>query len=121
MTCNGRWEDVFGSRRAGQRMQQGDGSAVKRDNPGFAGLGQRHQQRLFLPVHMIPFGLGDLIAPGSGEQQEHDGFGRKLVVVHVDRGNEALGLLGGEEPLPMDLGGRGETCGRVHACTIWTN
>jgi hypothetical protein len=41
MTCNGRWEDVFGSRRAGQRLQQADGGAVKRDNPGFAGLGQR--------------------------------------------------------------------------------
>ena len=65
---------------------------------------------------MLPFGSGDFSAPGPGQQQEQDSFGGDLVFVRVERGDETLGLLGTQKPLPLDLGGRGETRGRVHAC-----
>src|SRR5215469_18462811 len=76
-----RGEYVFVHRRTRQRLQQRNGSGVQRHGSRSAGLGNGHKQRVPLPIHIVPLSLGDLVAPGSGEQQEHDGFGGNLVLI----------------------------------------
>ena len=111
-----RGKDIGARRIARRRPQQCDGRSIERNGSRFARFRHWHEQGSLLPVHILPPGSGHLTAPGSGKQQEHDGFGGDLVPVRVDRANEALGLLGGQKPLSVNLGSRGETCRRVHAC-----
>ena len=57
---------------------------------------RRHQQGMLFPLHVLPFGLGDLTAAGAGEQQKQDRFGSDLVFVRVEgragspRGSETV-------------------------------
>ena len=110
-----RREDVGARRIARRRSQQGDRRSIERNGSRFARFRHWHQQGSPLPVHILPPGSGHLTAPGSGKQQEHDGFGGDLVFVRVDRADEALGLLSGQKPLPVNLRNHGETCRRVRA------
>ncbi len=110
-----RGENVLVSRHAGYRPQRRQGCTTKRNRPRLAGLRQRHQQRAALPVHMLPFGVGDFVTPGTGQQQQLDGLGCHLIVVSVDGGHEPLRLLGGQEALPVDLRGQAKSRGRIGA------
>ena len=108
---------MLGARRiARRRPQQCDGRSIERNGSRFARFRDWHQEGSLLPVNILPSGSSHLTAPRSGKQQEQDGFGGDLVLVRVDRAHEALGLLGGQKPLPVNLRSRAETCRRVRAC-----
>jgi hypothetical protein len=42
--------------------------------------------------------MGDLVAPGSGEREEHNGPGGDFVFFCVNRRDDSLGFLGGQKP-----------------------
>ena len=89
-----RGEDVEARRITRRRPQQCNGRSIERNGSRFARFRHWHEQGSLLPVHILPPGAGHLTAPGSSKQQEHDGLCGDLVLVHVDRADEALGLRG---------------------------
>ena len=99
-----RREDVLAAFPTLKRLQERHGCLAKCNGSRSPGFRQGHQQCVSLPVDVLPFCLGNFVAPCAGEQQQLDRLGGDLVGVFVDSGDEALGLLGGQEALPMDLG-----------------
>jgi len=59
-TSEPRGEDVLVPRLTRQRLQQRNGSGVQRHGSRSAGLGNGHKQRVLLPIHIVPFGPGEL-------------------------------------------------------------
>ena len=89
---------------ARDRLQQCDGSGIERNGSRFARFRHWHQQRAPLPVHMLPFGVGNFVTPGACEQQQFDGLGCASVLVLVDGGDKPLRFVGSQKPLPVNLG-----------------
>ena len=116
MAAERRWEDVLAALHARDRLQQRDGCPVERDRSGLAGFRHWHQQRAPLPVHMLPFGVGNFVTPAACEQQQFDRLGCASVLVLVDGGDKPLRFVGSQKPLPVNLRGHAETCGGVHDC-----
>ena len=52
---------------------------------------------------MLPFRLGDFVAPRAGEHQQEDGISGGAVFVDGDRVDEALRLFPGKKPVALRL------------------
>ena len=104
---------MYGLSRARDRAQQRQRLGVERDRARLAGFRQRHQQRAPLPVDVVPLRLGDLVAPRAGEQQQHDRLRGGLVLVRLDRHDQALGFLRRQEAVALHVGRGAEADRRV--------
>ena len=84
--------------------------AVQGDLPGFARLGLGNQQCPPSPVDLFPSGMGDLVSPRPGQQEKQDSLSGEPGLVFRDGHQKPLGLLLGEEAVPV--GFRGQLQGR---------
>ena len=101
-----RREDPRVSLGALQPLQERDGLAVQGDLPGFARLGLRNQQCLPSPVDLFPPGMSDLVPPRPGQEEKQDSLSGEPVLVVCDGHQKPLGLLLGEEAVPVNRGGQ---------------